>query len=267
MVEQREIVWQQRQPGDPAPAQPSSPAAARALLQEGNADFAAVGEHGGRHAVAVGPEAFGLPRAGRDDLAQEPFAAILSCADARVPVELICNQGSNALFVVRVAGNVPGQECVGSLNYAVANLPSVQLITVVGHTECGAVSAAVDALLSPQTYLHVVHDPALRAIVDALLAGVWMADNALTAAHGRDVRDSPAYRRALIEVAVIANTAITASVLDGAIDTEVTYAIFDLDRRTLGSPGAQGWSVGLHDSPGDDQLAQLLQLAAAAIDI
>ena len=94
------------------------------------------------------------------------------------------------MFVVRVAGNVPGRECLGSLNYAVANLPTVKMITVLGHTSCGAVSAAVDALLSPQVYLDVIHDPSLRAIVDALLAGVRMADQALVDTYGRDIREA-----------------------------------------------------------------------------
>ena len=53
---------------------------------------------------------------------QEPFAAVLGCADARVPVEIVFGQGFNDLFVVRVAGNVLGDECLGSLDFAVSNL-------------------------------------------------------------------------------------------------------------------------------------------------
>ena len=179
MAEQREIVWRQALPGEERPARPSSSAEARARLETGNADFAKLGDQGGQQVISVGPEAFGLPPVDGAGLAQEPFAAVLACSDARAPVELLFNQAGNSIFVVRVAGNVPGRECLGSLNYAVANLPSVKMITVLGHTSCGAVSAAVDALLSPQVYLDVIHDPSLRAIVDALLAGVRMADQAL----------------------------------------------------------------------------------------
>ena len=162
---------------------------------------------------------------------------MLACADARAPVELLFNQGGNAMFVVRVAGNVPGRECLGSLNYAVANLPTVKMITVLGHTSCGAVSAAVDALMSPQVYLDVIHDPSLRAIVDALLAGVRMADQALVDTYGRDVRQQSGFRDALIDLAVTANAAITAVVLASAVDCAVTYGVFSLSNRTVGVTG------------------------------
>ncbi len=75
--------------------------------------------------------------------AQYPFAAILGCADSRVPAEIVFDQGIGDLFVVRVAGNVASNEAIGSLEYATANL-GTQLIMVVGHTKCGAVHAAVE---------------------------------------------------------------------------------------------------------------------------
>lgn len=72
---------------------------------------------------------------------QQPFAAILSCSDSRVPVELIFDQGLGQLFVVRVAGNVATTDTIASLEYAAAVL-EVKLILVVGHTSCGAIKAA-----------------------------------------------------------------------------------------------------------------------------
>jgi len=75
--------------------------------------------------------------------AQYPFAAILGCADSRVPAEIVFDQGIGDLFVVRVAGNVASNEGIGSLEYATANL-GTQLIVVLGHTKCGAVHAAVE---------------------------------------------------------------------------------------------------------------------------
>lgn len=76
---------------------------------------------------------------------QEPFAAIVACADSRVAPELIFDQGIGDLFVVRVAGNVvsgAGPLITGSLEYAVAEL-GVKLIMVLGHSNCGAVQAAI----------------------------------------------------------------------------------------------------------------------------
>lgn len=264
MTQQREIVWRQAQPGQQPPARPGTAAEARQRLEVGNADFAQLGDRGGQQVISVGPEAFGLPPVAGAGLAQQPFAAVLACSDARAPVELLFNQAGNSIFVVRVAGNVPGRECLGSLNYAVANLPTVQLVTVIGHTSCGAVSAAVDALLSPQVYLDLIHDPSLRAIVDALLAGVRMADQAIVEAYGRDVRSHPGFRDALVDLSVTANAAITAVVLARAVDCAVAYGVFSLDNRTVGVTGPSGWQAGLQDPPdGDRSLTELLQAGAA----
>ncbi|HEX3314452.1 MAG TPA: carbonic anhydrase, partial [Gemmataceae bacterium] len=73
---------------------------------------------------------------------QKPIAAILTCADSRVPPETIFNQQIGDLFVCRVAGNVSSEENVGSIEYAIEHL-GVGLIVIMGHTECGAVKAAL----------------------------------------------------------------------------------------------------------------------------
>lgn len=97
-----EIIWRiGPSPAGPLPPVPDD-AAARARLAPGNARLAALN----------GPDEPGAT------LTQDPFAAVLSCSDARVPIELVCGQATNDLFVVRVAGKVPGAECVGSLNLA-----------------------------------------------------------------------------------------------------------------------------------------------------
>ncbi|MEP0885470.1 carbonic anhydrase [Trichocoleus sp. ST-U3] len=75
-------------------------------------------------------------------VAQYPFASILGCADSRVPAEIVFDQGLGDLFVVRVAGNVASQTAIGSLEFSTAVLGS-QLIIVLGHRRCGAVSAAI----------------------------------------------------------------------------------------------------------------------------
>ncbi len=73
---------------------------------------------------------------------QHPIAAILGCADSRVPPQLIFDQGFGRLFTTRVAGHIAGETVVASLDYAVQNL-GVPLIFVKGHTGCGAVAAAL----------------------------------------------------------------------------------------------------------------------------
>jgi len=80
--------------------------------------------------------------------AQHPFATILSCADSRVPAEIIFDQGIGDIFDVRIAGNIATPEALGSIEYAVTLLGS-PLLLVLGHERCGAVTAAVqnEALL------------------------------------------------------------------------------------------------------------------------
>ena len=73
---------------------------------------------------------------------QAPFAAVLSCADSRVPVEIIFDQSIGRLFVVRVAGNMATPEAIGSLEYGAAVL-GTKAIMVLGHSGCGAVKAAM----------------------------------------------------------------------------------------------------------------------------
>ena len=73
---------------------------------------------------------------------QEPFAAVLSCADSRVPVELIFDQTIGHIFVARVAGNIVTPEIMGSLEYGAAVL-GTKVILVMGHSGCGAVKATI----------------------------------------------------------------------------------------------------------------------------
>jgi len=73
---------------------------------------------------------------------QEPFAAVLSCADSRVPVELVFDQSIGHIFVARVAGNLVTPEIIGSLEYGAAVL-GTKVILVMGHSNCGAVKATI----------------------------------------------------------------------------------------------------------------------------
>ena len=73
---------------------------------------------------------------------QSPFAAVLSCADSRVPVEILFDQGFGDLFVCRAAGNIVTPEIIGSLEFGTAVLGAKALV-VLGHTGCGAVKATI----------------------------------------------------------------------------------------------------------------------------
>ncbi len=79
---------------------------------------------------------------------QEPFAAVLSCADSRVPVEFVFDQTIGHLFVVRVAGNVTTPEIIASLEYGVAVL-GTKVVMVLGHGSCGAVKATIEGKMVP----------------------------------------------------------------------------------------------------------------------
>lgn len=86
---------------------------------------------------------------------QHPFAIILSCADSRVVPELIFDTGIGELFVVRVAGNVANTSTIASIEYAVAHL-GAKLILVLGHENCGAVTAAIEGADSGPNLNHLV---------------------------------------------------------------------------------------------------------------
>ena len=81
----------------------------------------------------------------RDELTsgQQPYAIVLSCADSRVVPELAFDAGLGELFVVRVAGNIANSSSIASIEYAVAHCGS-EVIVVLGHQSCGAVTAAVN---------------------------------------------------------------------------------------------------------------------------
>ena len=92
---------------------------------------------------------------------QKPFAVVLGCSDSRVPVEIVFDQTLGDLFVVRVAGNIAGPTQIGSIEFAIENFGS-QLIVVLGHSGCGAVSATMAKLQDPELS---IPSPHLRNIV------------------------------------------------------------------------------------------------------
>jgi carbonic anhydrase len=93
----------------------------------------------------------------------EPVAIILGCSDARVPAEIIFDQGPGDLFVIRVAGNIVAPSQIGSVEFAAARF-GIPLVVLLGHSDCGAVRATLDEIQGPSE----PHPPSLTAIVDRI---------------------------------------------------------------------------------------------------
>jgi carbonic anhydrase len=93
---------------------------------------------------------------------QHPFAVVVSCSDSRVPPELIFDQGLGDIFVIRTAGNIIGEYELGSIEYAIEHLKA-HLIVVLGHDNCGAVSAFIE-------HKHNKLDNHIQAIIDYIKA-------------------------------------------------------------------------------------------------
>ncbi len=122
---------------------------------------------GNRRFVAGSMSHPGQSAARRKETAQgqHPFAAVLTCADSRLSPEVIFDQGLGDLFVVRNAGNLLSDHVIGSMEYAVEHL-HVRLVIVLGHSKCGAVSAAVAGGEAPGH---------LKSIVSSLEPAVGLA--------------------------------------------------------------------------------------------
>ena len=114
--------------------------------------------------------------------AQEPFAIILGCSDARVPAEIVFDQGLGDLFVIRVAGNIVAPSQIGSVEFAAARF-NTRLVVVLGHSECGAIIATLEELRRPtekQTHnLHAIVDRVRPAIEGLLRTDVARDPSAL----------------------------------------------------------------------------------------
>lgn len=173
-----------------------------------------------------------------------PFAVVVGCSDARVPTEMLFGQGFNDLFVIRVAGNVLGDECLGSIDFALSSLSeSVKVVVMLGHSGCGAVTGAVDAYLQPLKFWSKSISANLRAIVQRIFVAVREAANGLEQVWGPNAREQPGYREALIETAVCINAAQAAYNLHleveraGKWEIEVLYGVYNLYSHKVSTPG------------------------------
>jgi carbonic anhydrase len=260
-----EVIYRYEGGSVPARPQPVDAQGARDRLDEGSRTFGALLEGGPdaaaptRHVVPVDLRDLGLDSGVESAPAQRPYAAVLGCSDARVPIELIFNEGPNDLFVVRVAGNGLGSEVLGSLRYAVDRLGgSLKLVVVLGHSGCGAVSAAVDVFLNPEAYLSLADAHALRGLLDRLLVVVNASAMKLAATFGPEVTRRPGYRAALIEAAVATNAALAAYTVQREIGTadpsglRAAYGVYLLSGREIWAPrGGSAATTGLAWPPSD----------------
>src|SRR5437588_8707282 len=146
--------------------------AALAKLKEGNARFSSSKVSQGKPTAAKRAETA---------QAQHPFAIVLGCADSRTAPEIVFDQNIGDLFVVRTAGNLVDEHALGSIEYAVDHL-GVRLIVVLGHTRCGAVTAALASDTAPGHVQSLVRDiqPAVKAAKgkDGNVTDLTVAENA-----------------------------------------------------------------------------------------
>lgn len=141
---------------------------------------------------------------------QWPIAGVLSCAESRVPVEMVFDEPIGRLFVTRVAGNITTSEIIASLEYAVAVL-NIKAIVVMGHSSCGAVKAAMDNPEVPGQ---------ISTLFPAILPAIYMSQS----------RDPLAVTRqnAVVQAATLINssTVIEARINAGAL--KVVPALYDV---------------------------------------
>jgi len=120
-------------------AQKPSPDEVIQMLKEGNQRFVS-GQAANPHC-----DAKRLALAGTENQGNHAYATVITCSDSRVPVELIFDAGIMDIFVIRVAGNVCDTDEIGSIEYGLAHV-NTPVLVVLGHTQCGAVTAVTHAV-------------------------------------------------------------------------------------------------------------------------
>src|SRR5437773_10843040 len=176
--------------------------AALAKLKEGNLRFSSSKVSQGKPTAAKRAETA---------QAQHPFAIVLGCADSRTAPEIVFDQDIGDLFVVRTAGNLVDEHALGSIEYAVDHL-GVRLVVVLGHTRCGAVTAALASDTAPGHVQSLVRDiqPAVKA----------------AKGKGGNVTDLTVAENARLMAAKIRNEA---SLGEFANEVRIISGVYDLD--------------------------------------
>jgi carbonic anhydrase len=231
---------------------PRDAEAARKILEDGNRMFSQWMEScrnltpiegESQYIVPCNGLEVGMPRTHGEMPKQSPFAVVIGCSDARVPTEMLFGQGFNDLFVIRVAGNVLGDVCMGSVDFALNALSeSVRVVVMLGHSGCGAVSGAVDAYLNPVKFWSKSVPPMLRSITQRIFVAVREAANGFTQVWGPEASELPGYREALIEAAVCINAAQAAFDLRLEVERaakweiEVLYGVHNIRNHQVCMP-------------------------------
>jgi carbonic anhydrase len=148
---------------------------------------------------------------------QAPFAIVLGCSDSRAPAETVFDQGLGELFVIRVAGNIVAPSQVGSVEFAAERF-GTRLVVVMGHTQCGAIDATIEAMTSEQgpasrnlssivdrirpniealVHTELAHDP-VRLRREAIRANVRFSVNHLR--HGSAIIEALALQEGLVVI-------------------------------------------------------------------
>ena len=158
----------------------------------------------------------------------EPFAIILGCSDARVPAEIVFDQGLGDLFVIRVAGNVVAPSQIGSVEFATEKF-ATKLVVVLGHSHCGAVTACVETLINPDQQF----SPNLRSIVDRIRPSVYNLHEIYTA-NGQDIDEQELINRGIKANVRMSVTQLKhgSRILEDAVNNGsliIVGAVYDLD--------------------------------------
>ncbi len=194
-----------QEPSAPVFKKPGTPAEAVELLMAGN-----------RRYGSSDLTSFAADRAilrAHSEQSQEPFAGILSCADSRVPPEILFDQPLGHLFVVRVAGNIAAPDTIASLEYGAAVL-GIKTIMVLGHTNCGAVKAAAAGKAVPgqiSTLFPFIH-PATKSGIPVDKAS---AENA--AWQASLLRETSPVIHPMVEAGTLSVVAAIYNVADGTV--------------------------------------------------
>jgi len=162
---------------------------------------------------------------------QHPLAVVVSCIDSRTPAELIFDLGMGDIFSIRLAGNIASRKMLGSVEYACA-VAGAKLIFVMGHTRCGAVTAAVERSCSPGDHHGQEEGAHINFIVDDIRPSIdvgacanWAA---ISAEEKRTIVDAVAKRNVerVVETILRESQSIRRLVFEGKIG--IVGAIYDV---------------------------------------
>ena len=149
---------------------------------------------------------------------QAPFAAILGCADSRVPAEIVFDQGLGDLFVCRVAGNIATAEEIGSLEFGTVVL-GAKLIMVLGHQRCGAVKATIEGGRFPGS---------IGSLIDDIKVGVERAERQ----PGKNKLETAIKANVMYQVEILNQSSLLGDLIDKK-QLKIVGAYYNLEQGTV----------------------------------